>query len=252
MATPILEAVGISKSFGAVSALTDVSLQVAPGSVTCLLGDNGAGKSTLIQILSGVIRPNGGEIRVDGRPVHLRSAHDALERGIATVYQDLAVVPVMPIYRNFFLGREPVKGWGPMRRFDIKSARQIAHAELRRFGIDVDNIARPIATLSGGERQCVAIARAVYFGARVLILDEPTSALGLREAELVLTYIRQAKERGVGVIFITHNAHHAFPVGDAFTILKRGRGSASFRRGELTQQELMMHMAGGEELQRLH
>jgi simple sugar transport system ATP-binding protein len=252
MSPPILEAVGISKSFGAVSALKDVSLRIDRGKVTCLLGDNGAGKSTLIQILSGVIRPSGGDIRIDGNTVNLRSAHEALNSGIATVYQDLAVVPVMPIYRNFFLGREPTKGWGPLRRFDLASAKTIAHAELKRFGIDVDDIARPIATLSGGERQCVAIARAVYFGARVLILDEPTSALGLREAELVLTYIREAKTRGIGVIFITHNAHHAFPVGDNFVILKRGTGSASFQRGELTQQELMMHMAGGEELQRLH
>jgi len=251
MATPILEAVHISKAFGAVSALTDVSMTVNAGDVTCLLGDNGAGKSTLIQILSGVIRPDRGEVRVAGNTVGLRSAHEALDLGIATVYQDLAIVPVMPIYRNFFLGREPTLGRGLMRRFDIKAAKDAASTELKRFGIDIDDITRPIATLSGGERQCVAIARAVHFGARVLILDEPTSALGVREAELVLKYIREAKARDIGVIFITHNAHHAFPIGDTFTILKRGRGSATFKRGELTHQELLMQMAGGEELERL-
>jgi simple sugar transport system ATP-binding protein len=248
---PILEAVRISKSYGAIAALTEVSLQVNTGEVTCLLGDNGAGKSTLIQVLSGVIRPDRGEVRVGGNTTVLRSAHDALDLGIATVYQDLAIVPVMPIYRNFFLGREPTLGRGLFRRFDVKSARLAALAELKHFGIDVGDINRPIATLSGGERQCVAIARAIHFGARVLILDEPTSALGVREAELVLKYIRDARGRGIGVIFITHNAHHAFPVGDNFTILKRGRGSATFKRGELTHQELLIQMAGGEELERL-
>jgi simple sugar transport system ATP-binding protein len=252
MQAPILEAVGISKSYGPVTALKNVSLKVDAGDVVCLLGDNGAGKSTLIQILSGVIRPNDGEIRVSGKAVHLRSSQEALDLGIATVYQDLAVVPVMPIYRNFFLGREPTVGRGPFRRFDVKAAKRITDAELKRFGIDVGDVNRPIMTLSGGERQCVAIARAVYFGARVLILDEPTSALGLREAELVLTYVREAKARGIGVIFITHNAHHAYPIGDSFTILKRGRDSATYKHSELTNQELIMHMAGGEELQRLH
>jgi simple sugar transport system ATP-binding protein len=248
---PILEAVQISKSYGAVSALADVSLQVLPGEVNCLLGDNGAGKSTLIQILSGVLQPDRGEVRIDGSPVELRSAYDALNRGIATVYQDLAIVAVMPIYRNFFLGREPTTGRGPLRRFDIRSAKRTTELELRRFGIDFEDISRPIGTLSGGERQCVAIARAVYFGARALILDEPTSALGVREAELVLRYVREAKASGIGVIFITHNVHHAYPIGDSFTILKRGRETASFQRGDLTLQELMIQMAGGEDLERL-
>jgi simple sugar transport system ATP-binding protein len=252
MPAPILEAVRISKSYGAVLALREVSLQVIPGTVTCLLGDNGAGKSTLIQILSGVIRPDSGEVRVEGKAVGMRSAHDALDRGIATVYQDLAVVPVMPIYRNFFLGREPTVGRGLFRRFDTKGAKRAAEAELKHFGIEVGDITRPIATLSGGERQCVAIARAIHFGARVLILDEPTSALGVREAEIVLKYVREAKTRGIGIIFITHNAHHAYPIGDTFTILKRGRGSATFSRGELSQQELLVHMAGGEDLARLN
>jgi len=232
-------------------ALRDVSIAVEAGKVTCLLGDNGAGKSTLIKILSGIIRPDVGEIRIDGERTSFRSARDALDRGIATVYQDLAVVSVMPVYRNFFLGREPTVGWGPLRRLDKKFAMQTAAKELARIGIDVGDVKRPIVNLSGGERQCVAIARAVHFGAKILILDEPTSALGVKEAEIVLRYVREARRRGVGVIFITHNVHHAFPVGDSFTILKRGQMSATFNKGELTSSELTTHMAGGDELEEM-
>jgi simple sugar transport system ATP-binding protein len=251
MGTPLLSATGIRKAYGPVIALDGVAIDVHPGQVTCLLGDNGAGKSTLIKILSGVTRPDGGEIRVAGEVVSFRSAREALDRGIATVYQDLAVVTVMPVYRNFFLGREPKIGWGVFRRLDKKRAKRVAGEELRRIGIHVGDVQRPIGTLSGGERQCVAIARAVYFGAKVLILDEPTSALGVREAQIVLRYIRQARQQGIGVIFITHNAHHAHPIGDTFTILQRGKMSETFRKGELTRSELLTHMAGGEELEQL-
>jgi simple sugar transport system ATP-binding protein len=251
MDRPLLAATGIRKAYGPVVALDGVAINVHPGHVTCLLGDNGAGKSTLIKILSGVTEPDGGEIRVAGEVVRFRSARDALDRGIATVYQDLAVVPVMPVYRNFFLGREPKTGWGVFRRFDKKVAKRVAGDELHRIGIHVGDVNRPIGTLSGGERQCVAIARAVHFGAKVLILDEPTSALGVREAQIVLRYIRRARRQGIGVIFITHNVHHAFPIGDSFTILQRGRMSQNFRKDQLTRSELMTHMAGGEELEQL-
>lgn len=237
----LLTARGIGKSYGPVIALDGVDITVEEGKVTCLLGDNGAGKSTLIKILSGVISPDAGEISIGGERVVLRSARDALDRGIATVYQDLAVVGVMSVYRNFFLGREPLTGKGLLRRFDKRLATQTTVEELRKIGVDVGDINRPIMTLSGGERQCVAIARAVHFGARVLILDEPTSALGVKEAEIVLRYIRKARDRGIGVIFITHNVHHAFPVGDTFTILKRGQMSQSFRKGELSQGDLTTH-----------
>jgi simple sugar transport system ATP-binding protein len=251
MGPPLLVATGIRKAYGAVVALDGVHIHVHPGQVTCLLGDNGAGKSTLIKILSGVTEPDAGEIRVGGELVRFRSARDALDRGIATVYQDLAVVPIMPVYRNFFLGREPRIGRGVFRRFDKKSAKRVTGEELRRIGIDIGDVQRPIATLSGGERQCVAIARAVHFGARVLILDEPTSALGVREAEIVLRYIRRARRQGIGVVFITHNVHHAFPIGDSFTILQRGRLSQTFRKDELSRSDLLTHMAGGEELEQL-
>ena len=251
MTEPLLSARGIRKSFGAVEALAGVSLTVRAGEVTCLLGDNGAGKSTLIKILSGVLQPDSGDIRIDGTPCSFGSARDALDRGIATVFQDLAVVPVMPIYRNLFLGREPVHGWGPFRTFAKRDAMRRASEEIARFGIAVDDVTRPIVTLSGGERQSVAIARAIHFGARVLILDEPTSALGVKESEIVLRFIRRAKERGIGIVFITHNVHHAWLIGDSFEILKRGSVSQAFEKSALTKDQLLTEMAGGEDLERL-
>lgn len=248
---PLLRATNISKSFGSVTALRDVSLSVTSGEVTCLLGDNGAGKSTLIKILSGVEQPDRGSLEVGGKQIEFSSPRQALDHGIATVFQDLAVVGVMPVYRNFFLGREPTRGRGPMRRLDRKRAQHVTRAELERIGIDLPDTNRPIATLSGGQRQCVAIARAVYFGARVLILDEPTSALGVKEAEIVLTYVARARQDGLGVVFITHNVHHAYPIGDRFVVLRRGELEGVFDKSELGPGELVRHMAGGTELARL-
>jgi simple sugar transport system ATP-binding protein len=213
-----------------------------------VLGDNGAGKSTFIKVLSGVHQHDEGEYLIDGQPVRLSSPREALDRGIATVFQDLAMIPLMSIWRNFFLGSEPTRGWGPARRFDVKSARRTCRQELAQMGIDIRDPDQPVGTLSGGERQSVAIARAVYFGARVLILDEPTSALGVKQAGVVLRYIVQAKQRGCGVIFITHNPHHAFLVGDRFTVLNRGRTLGSWRKGEIERDKLVQMMAGGEEL----
>jgi simple sugar transport system ATP-binding protein len=251
MTTPLLAARNIHKSFGAVEALAGVSLTVQPGEVTCLLGDNGAGKSTLIKILSGVLRPDAGELTVNGEVLEFASARDALNRGIATVFQDLAMVSVLPIYRNFFLGREPTVGFGPFRRFAKRQAMHIAAEEIKRFGIEIKDVGRPIVTLSGGERQSVAIARAIYFGARVLILDEPTSALGVKESELVLRFIRNAKTRGIGIVFITHNVHHAWLIGDTFEILRRGSVSQTFTRSMLTKNDLLTQMAGGEDFEQL-
>jgi simple sugar transport system ATP-binding protein len=251
MSEPLLAARGIRKSFGAVEALAGVSLTVRPGEVTCLLGDNGAGKSTLIKILSGVLQPDAGEIRIGGDVVRFGSARDALDRGIATVFQDLAVVSVLSIYRNFFLGREPQAGWGPFRHLAKREMMQRSAEEIARFGIEVDDVRRPIVTLSGGERQSVAIARAIYFGANVLILDEPTSALGVKESEIVLRFIHKAKERGIGIVFITHNVHHAWLIGDSFEILKRGSVSQAFERATITKDRLLTQMAGGEDFERL-
>ncbi|MFN8528789.1 MAG: ATP-binding cassette domain-containing protein [Anaerolineae bacterium] len=248
---PVLEVVSISKYFGTVIALKDVSLKLMAGEVLCLLGDNGAGKSTLIKMLSGVHQPDEGEYLVEGKPVVFTSPRDALANGIATVYQDLAMIPLMSIARNFFLGSEPTVGRGMFKRFDIKKAGEIARSEMAKMGIDIRDPEQPVGTLSGGERQSVAIARAVYFGAKVLILDEPTSALGVKQAGTVLRYIAKARSQGIGVIFITHNPHHAYPIGDKFTILKRGRTLGTFTKNDLSRDEMIRMMSGGEELEAL-
>jgi simple sugar transport system ATP-binding protein len=248
---PLLEVRNIAKHFGNVTAVQDVSLSVYAGEVMCLLGDNGAGKSTLIKVLSGVHKPSEGVYLVEGKPVSFGSPRAALDHGIATVYQDLAMIPLMSIARNFFLGSEPSKGWGPFKRFDVDFASTVAKEELRKMGIDVRDPSQPVGTLSGGERQSVAIARAVYFGAKVLILDEPTAALGVKQAGTVLRYIAAARDRGLGVIFITHNPHHAYAVGDRFTILKRGRSLGTFTRQEISREEVVRLMSGADELDAL-
>ncbi len=235
---PLLEVQDVSKYFGSVIALKDISMKVYAGQVMCLLGDNGAGKSTLIKILSGVHRPSQGLYLVDGKEVQFSSPRDALSAGIATVFQDLAMIPLMGISRNFFLGSEPTTGWGPFKRFNVKHADSVTREELLKMGIRVRDTGQPVGTLSGGERQSVAIARAVYFGAKVLILDEPTAALGVKEAGIVLRYIAQARARGLGVIFITHNPHHAYPIGDYFTLLNRGRSLGTFAKSEISREEL--------------
>jgi simple sugar transport system ATP-binding protein len=181
----------------------------------------------------------------------LGSPRAAKERGIATVFQDLATVPLMSIWRNFFLGSEPTSGFGPLRRIDIGEAKNVMRAEMKKMGIDVRDPDQPVGTLSGGERQAVAIARAMYFGAKVLILDEPTSALGVKQSGIVLRYIVHARERGVGVIFISHNPHHAHPVGDRFVILNRGKLQGAWNRGDISRDELVKLMAGGAELDQL-
>jgi simple sugar transport system ATP-binding protein len=248
---PIIELKGIDKIFGKVVALQDISFKLFPGEVHCLLGDNGAGKSTLIKILSGVHPPTRGEFRFLHDPVKLESPRQALDLGIATVFQDLAMLPLMSITRNFFLGREPKKRLGPVEVFDSRRAEQTTTEELRKIGINLRDPDQAVGTLSGGERQAVAIARAVYFGAKVLILDEPTSALGVKEAAVVLKYIVQAKTKDIGVIFITHNVHHAWAVGDTFTVLNRGRSYGTFRKAEIDRERLLQMMAGGEELEAL-
>ncbi|MFZ1995700.1 MAG: ATP-binding cassette domain-containing protein [Solirubrobacteraceae bacterium] len=247
----LLEARSVSKYFGSVNALQDITLKVNAGEVTCVLGDNGAGKSTLIKILSGVHQPDQGELLMDGEPVTFTNPRDARARGIATVFQDLATVPLMSVWRNFFLGNEPTNGRGPLQRLDIKAAQSIMREEMAKMGIDVRDPNQTVGTLSGGERQAVAIARAVYFGAKVLILDEPTSALGVRQSGIVLKYVVQARARGRGVIFITHNPHHAFPVGDRFVLLKRGQMMGSYLKSETSLEQLTSLMAGGAELEQL-
>jgi len=248
MTAPLLEVDRISKYFGTVIALSDVSMSVNAGEVMCLLGDNGAGKSTLIKTLSGVHQPDEGALRMGGEEVHFQSPRDALDAGIATVFQDLATIPLMAISRNFFLGREPLKWRGPFQRVDFAEANRVTHDALAEIGIDVRDTSQPAGTLSGGERQSLAIARAVHFGAKVLILDEPTSALGVKQASGVLRYIIQARQRELGVIFITHNVNHAYPVGDRFTVLNRGTSLGTFTKDEIAKGELENMMAGGKEM----
>ncbi|MGP3976369.1 ATP-binding cassette domain-containing protein [Streptomyces sp. 8N114] len=250
-AEALVELSDVSKYYGNIRALEGISLQVRPGEITCVLGDNGAGKSTLIKIISGLHQHDGGTFRIQGEETRLASPREALDRGIATVYQDLAVVPLMPVWRNFFLGSEPVIGRGPLRRLDVQHMRRTTHSELLRMGIDLRDVDQPIGTLSGGERQSVAIARAVHFGAKVLVLDEPTAALGVKQSGVVLKYVAAARDAGLGVVLITHNPHHAYLVGDRFVLLKRGAMAGAYEKAELELAELVRQMAGGSELEEL-
>ncbi|MGW9351505.1 ATP-binding cassette domain-containing protein [Nocardiopsis flavescens] len=249
--TPLLELSGVGKAFGTVRALTGVDLAVRAGEVTCVLGDNGAGKSTLIKVIAGLHPPTTGVYLVDGRPVSLSSPRQARNLGIATVHQDLAMAPLMPVWRNFFLGEERLRRWGPFSMLDAAGMRRTADAELRRMGIDLPDIDAPVGRLSGGQRQVVAIARAVHFGARVLILDEPTAALGVKQSGVVLKYIAAAREAGLGVVFITHNPHHAHLVGDHFVVLKLGEVELDAPRAEVEPEDLVRQMSGGAELEDL-
>lgn len=249
--SPLIELVDIKKQFGPVIALNGVSVSVMPGECHCLLGDNGAGKSTFIKTMAGVHKPTSGEIHMDGKVVTFGSPRDAMEAGVATVYQDLAMIPLMSVTRNFWMGREPRKGWGPFRFLDMDMANRVTMEEMRRMGIALREPNQAVGTLSGGERQTVAIARAVYFGAKVLILDEPTSALGVRQTANVLATIDRVRKTGIGIVFITHNVRHALAVGDRFTVLNRGRTLGTARRGELSAEQLQDMMAGGAEMAEL-
>jgi simple sugar transport system ATP-binding protein len=252
MAEPIITLRGVSKSFGPIDVLHNIDLEIYPGEVTCLLGDNGAGKSTLIKLLSGVFAPTSGVIEMDGKPISFATPREASGAGIATVHQFGGTFPLMSIGRSFFVGVEPVKRFGPFTIYDRKTANAIAVKAVREFGITrIDDGDRLVGGLSGGERQSLAIARAVHFGARVLILDEPTAALGVKEAAHVLRITLQARQRGLAVVFITHNVVHALTVGDHFTVLIRGAKAADFRKGEKSREEITDLMAGGEHMAEL-
>ncbi len=248
---PLIQMRDVGKFYGGIRALKGINLTVNAGEVTCVLGDNGAGKSTLIKIMAGLHPHSEGELLVDGKPVHFSSPRDSLNHGIATVYQDLAVVSLMEVWRNFFLGSELRSSGVPMAPLKVKEMKEIADSELRKMGVVVKDINQPIGTLSGGQRQCVAIARAVYFGARVLILDEPTAALGVKQSGVVLKYTAAARDAGLGVVFITHNPHHAYLVGNHFVILKLGQCVLDKKRSEVSLDELTAEMAGGQELAEL-
>jgi len=252
MSDMILQLENVSKYFGPVIALSGVTLQLARGEVHCLLGDNGAGKSTLIKMLAGVFSPDEGQYLVDGKPVRFRSPREALDAGIATVYQDLALVPLMSVARNFFMGREPRRRlFGALPVMDHAVAERTAVERLAEMGIRVRDAGQLVGNMSGGEKQCLAIARAIHFGARVLILDEPTAALGVRQSVNVLKLIARARARGISVIFITHNVNHAYPIGDRFTLLNRGKSMGTFLKENITRDAVLDMMAGGAEMKTL-
>lgn len=248
----ILQLEDVSKFFGPVIALGGVTLRLRRGEVHCLLGDNGAGKSTLIKTLAGVHAPDKGDYLLEGKPVRFASPREALDVGIGTVYQDLALVPLMSVARNFFMGREPVKKiFGLLPVMDHEFAAHTAREKLTEMGIRIRDANQMIGTMSGGEKQCLAIARAIYFGAKVLILDEPTAALGVKQSANVLKLIAKARARGISVIFITHNVNHAYPIGDSFTLLNRGKSLGTYLKKDVSKDEVLDMMAGGEEMQKL-
>ena len=242
---PLVEMTNISKSFGHVQALQDVDFTVGRQEIVGLLGDNGAGKSTLIKILNGLYPPDTGEIRLEGEPVSFKSPGDARAEGIETVYQDLALVALMSIDRNFFLGHEALKQVGPFKFLDKKYMRETCDKALADIGIQLRSTREEVAVLSGGERQSISIGRAIHFGVKLLILDEPTSSLSIKETEKVLNYVTEAKHRGLSVIFITHNIYHVYPVSDRFTILSHGGKLGDFAKEDVTPEHISRMIVTG-------
>ncbi len=236
--TPLVEMRDIHKSFGSVDVLKGVDFHIDRPEIVGLLGDNGAGKSTLIKILTGVHTPTRGQIYFEGQPVHIGSPHDARTLGIETVYQDLALVPLISIARNFWLGQELTRQIGPLKLLNHREMSERAREALADIGIRIRSADEPVGALSGGERQSIAIGRAVYFGKKLLILDEPTSALSVKQTGEVLKYTLAAKERGLSVIFITHNIAHVHEVADRFTIIRGGRKIGDFRKEDVTEMEV--------------
>ncbi len=236
--TPLVLMENIVKRFGQVTALEGVDFDVKPQEIMALLGDNGAGKSTLIKILTGVHTPSSGQIYLDGQPVQIRNPQDARALGIETVYQDLALVNSMSLGRNFFLGREPLHRFGPLRWLNMGTMAKQTSASLADIGIKIRSTNEKVGKLSGGERQSIAIGRAVHFGVKLLILDEPTSALSVAESRKVLDYTLNAKARGLSVIFITHNVHHVMAVADRYSIIRHGQKVGTYAQGEITFDDI--------------
>ena len=226
----------IYKNFGTISALKNISMVTDSGKIHCILGDNGAGKSTLVNIISGVFQPDQGEYKVNEKRALFKNPRQALNAGISTVYQNLAIIPIMNIYRNFFLGNEPIHGY--LNTMNKDYAIETTVKELKKFDINIEDAKRPAGTLSGGERQILAIARALYFGAKILILDEPTSALGVRESSKVVEKISQLKEHNINVILVSHNIEQAFSLGDEFFIFKNGELVGQFNKIETSAKKL--------------
>lgn len=245
--TPVVYMKNIVKRFGTILALNKVDFTVGKQQVMALLGDNGAGKSTLIKVLTGIHAPTAGQIYFEGQPVQINSPRDARDIGIETVHQDLALVNLMSITRNFFLGREMVRQIGPFNWLLRKEMNRLTVEALGEVGIEIRSPTEKVGKLSGGERQSIAIGRAMHFGAKLLILDEPTSALSVAETRKVLTYITNAKERGLSVVFITHNVHQVYQVADAFTIIRHGRLVGIYHKDEVSENDVADLITGERE-----
>ena len=246
---PLIKTDNLVKKFGSFTALNGVDLEVYPGEVHALLGDNGAGKSTLIKILSGVFSATSGGIKIEGTSVNFTSPRDASDAGIGTVYQDLALNALTSVTRNFFLGREIRSFNSPFGLMKMKEMDQIASAEMAKIGIDIADPEQPVGTMSGGQRQTLAIARAIYFGAKVLILDEPTSALGQKQQMEVLKTIKRVQKLGdIAIILITHNEIHARLIADRFTFLSLGEVIGTGAAGDVAGDDIKKLMAGGAEI----
>ena len=244
----IVEMKNIVKRFGTVEALRGVDFTVEKGKVHALMGDNGAGKSTLIKVLTGLYTPTSGDIYFEGKRVTISSPADARALGIETCYQDLALIPLMSIWRNFFLGREMCTNLGPIKWLHQGEMQRLCREALHDIGIEIRSTKEMVGKMSGGERQSIAIGRAIHFGARLLILDEPTSALSVGETRKVLTYIENAKAKGLPVIFITHNVGHIYQVSDNYTIIRQGRKVGTYQKGELTQKDIADLITGAREV----
>jgi len=237
--TALLSAQGISKTFGGIAALQDVSFDVGEAEVVGLVGDNGAGKSTFISILMGVIPPDTGSIRFDGQEARFRSPREAREAGIEPVYQQSALVDLMNLWRNFFLGREITRRIGPFRILDKKAMKQASMAIVKEVGVGLRAADEGVSNLSGGERQAICIGRSMHFDAKLLLLDEPTAALSVRETRRVLRFAEESRERGVSVIIVDHNIHHIYPIVDKFVVFERGRKLAEIRPDEASAEDVI-------------
>ncbi|MGY1651230.1 ATP-binding cassette domain-containing protein [Geodermatophilus sp. SYSU D01119] len=247
-APPVLELRGVTVRHGGVPALDRVGVALEGGRITCLLGENGSGKSTLVALLSGLQRPDEGELLLDGTPVRLRSPRAARAAGIATVWQDLAVAPLLSVWRNLCLGAEPTRGAWPLRRLDVDAARETAVRALAGIGVTGVDPDQPVSTLQAGARQSLAIARAVHYGARALVLDEPTEPMTIAQHTLVGQAVLGARARGLAVVLVTHNPRYAHLVGDRFLLLARGQVAGDLTRADVDSDDLTRLMAGGEEL----
>ena len=242
----LLEVRNLSKNFGAVQALADLSMKVSAGEVVALAGDNGAGKTTLIKAISGVYKPSGGEVLLRGEPVHFNSPQEAREKGIETIYQDLALADNLSIGANIFLGREPMrKAFGFLPVLDRRKMAEAARTTMALLDFHVSRMDAPVSNFSGGQRQAVAIGRAVYWNAQILIMDEPTAALGVPEQRKVISLIHQLKAQGRGVIFISHNLQDIFAVSDRIVVLRRGVQAGERRIADTTHDEVVKLMVGG-------